>query len=312
MSPRPLIGAMWGTTHLALYLLDTASGATLESRSGPGVSRVIDAKFEEALFEHCGPWIEQSSEAVFVMSGMVGSNIGWADVPYLDCPADVGDVANHCKAMSSRGHRIYIAPGLACTNVLGQPDLMRGEETELLAWLDCFGGSTVAERRYVCIPGTHSKWVEIEQGRIKRFLTSVTGELFSLLSTNGVLTSGTGAGGRRPGQPFFEGVSRIAECPEFLLSRLFSVRANVVVGCMEADDAPEFMSGLLIGSDVASALNVLSIRGSAQFVSVIGTPNLSQRYVWALEHCGMPAMAVDTSLLTPRGLFLISTGVERD
>ena len=303
---------MWGTTHFALYLLDAASGATLESRSGPGVSKVIDENFEDVLFEHCGSWVERTSDATIIMSGMVGSTIGWADVPYLDCPADVGDVANHCKAMTSRGHLVYIAPGLACTNALGHADVMRGEETELLAWVERYGGSTVPGRRFVCIPGTHSKWVEIERGQIERFLTGVTGELFDLLRANGVLTTGTGNGARRPGKPFFDGVSSIAKCPEYLLSRLFSVRADVVRGRMDPDDAPEFMSGLLIGADVAGALAALDIRGSARFVSVIGSPTLSQRYVAALERCGVPAMAVDTSLLTPRGLFLISTGIERD
>ena len=311
MPAQPVIGGMWGTTHLALYLLDAASGATLASSSGPGVSKVRDANFEDVLFERCAAWVERTPDAAIVMSGMVGSTIGWSDVPYLDCPVDVADVAKHCGVLRRRGHRIYIAPGLACTNALGQTDVMRGEETELLGWVDRHGGSSVSERRVVCIPGTHSKWVEIEKGRIERFLTSVTGELFDVLCANGVLTTGTGVVVGRPGKPFFDGVSSIAKCPEYLLSRLFGVRAKVVRGRMNPDDAPEFMSGLLIGADVASALAALGLPNSARVVSVIGTPGLSQRYAWALEHCGFSAMVTDTSLLTPRGLFLISNEIER-
>ena len=311
MSGRPVIGGMWGTTNLALYLLDPSTGAALESRSGPGVSRVRDSNFEDILFERCAPWVERDPDAVIVMSGMVGSTIGWTDVPYLDCPADVADVARHCKAMRSRGHRIHIAPGLACTNALGQSDVMRGEETELLAWVDRFGGTAVCGRRFVCIPGTHSKWVEIEQGRIVRFLTGVTGELFDLLCTNGVLARDSRGGSRPPGKPFFDGVSNIAESPEFLLSRLFGVRADVVRGRMDPEDAPDFMSGLLVGADVAGAIALLELRKAAPVVSVIGTPHLSERYVWALQHCGVPAMMTEASLLTPRGLFLISTAVQR-
>ena len=303
---------MWGTSHLGLYLLDVSTGAALESRSGPGVSKVHDGKFEDVLFEHCGSWVEQIPDAIIVMSGMVGSTIGWSNAPYLECPADFADVARHCKAFRSRGHEIYIAPGLSCTNALGQSDVIRGEETELLAWADRYGGATVSGRRYVCIPGTHSKWVEIENGRIERFLTSVTGEVFELLCTNGVLASGSGGGDRCAGKAFFDGVSSIAQCPQYLLSRLFSVRADVVRGRMDSADAPEFMSGLLIGADVAGALGAMSIRDTAHVVSVIGTRSLSQRYAWALEHCGVPAMAVQTSLLAPRGLFLIATGIESD
>ena len=311
MSTRPVIGGMWGTTRLALYLLDATSGATIASRSGPGVSKVRDSKFEDALFECCAPWIERAPDAKIVMSGMVGSTIGWSDVPYLDCPADVSDIPKHCKVLISRGHRIHIAPGLACTNALGQPDVMRGEETELLGWVNRHGGSTVPGRRFVCIPGTHAKWVEIQQHRIVRFLTGVTGELFDVLCTNGVLTTGSDAGAHLPGKPFFDGLSSIAKCPEYLLSRLFSVRANVVRGRMDPEDAPEFMSGLLVGADVAGAVTLLGLRNAAGVVSVIGTPNLSQRYACALEHCGVSAMVADASLLAPRGLFLISNEIER-
>ena len=189
---------------------------------------------------------------------------------------------------------------------------MRGEETELLAWVDRFGGSTGPGRRFVCIPGTHSKWVEIEAGRIARFLTGVTGELFDLLCANGVLTARTDAGSRPPGKHFFKAVSSIAKRPQYLLSRLFGARADVVRGRMDPDDAPDFISGLLIGADVAGAIGLLGLRKAARLVSVIATPVLAQRYLWALKHCGVPAMAADTSLLTPRGLFLIATGIGRD
>ena len=311
MSARPVIGGMWGTTNLALYLLDPSTGAALESRSGPGFSRVRDSNFEDILFERCAPWVERDPNAVIVMSGMVGSTIGWTDVPYLDCPADVADVARHCKAVRSRGHRIHIAPGLACTNALGQSDVMRGEETELLALMDRFGGAASPGRHFVCIPGTHSKWVEIEAGRVARFLTGVTGELFDLLCANGVLADRAAAASRPPRRPFFNAVSSIARRPRYLLNRLFGARAGVVRGQMDASDAPDTISGLLIGADVAGAINLLGLRKAVRPVSVIATPNLAQRYLWALKHCGVAAMAEDTSLLAPRGLFLISAGIER-
>ena len=312
MSAPPVIGGMWGTTRLALYLLDPATGTALETRSGPGISKVQKSNIEDLLFKSCAPWVEKAPDAKIVMSGMVGSTIGWTDVPYLDCPADLADVAGSCKALRSHGHRIHIAPGLACTNALGQTDVMRGEETELLAWMNRFGGSTVLGRRFVCIPGTHSKWVEIEAGRIARFLTGVTGELFDLLCSNGVLADRKVAASGPPRRSFFNAVSCIAKRPQYLLSRLFGARADVVRGRMDPDDAPDHISGLLIGADVAGAIAVLGLRKAARPVSVIATPNLAQRYLWALKHCRVPAMVEDTSLLTPRGLFLISTGIESD
>ena len=303
---------MWGTTNLALYLLDSGSGRTLRASSGPGVSRIGAGNFEEVLFERCATWVQGSPHAIIVLSGMVGSTIGWMDAPYLDCPVDVSDVAKHCTMQRRRGHRIYIAPGLACTNALGRTDVMRGEETELLAWLDSCRDSAAPGRRFVCIPGTHCKWVEIEDGRVARFHTSVTGELFDALCDNRVLASTSGAVAGQPGKAFCDGVSSIVECPEYLLSRLFGVRASVVRDQTNPDDAPDFMSGLLVGADVAGAIALLNLRDASYAVSVVGAPHLSQRYAWALQHCGVPAESADATRLAARGLFLISTGLPRD
>lgn len=312
MPARPIVGGMWGTSRLALYRLDGADGAALESRSGPGVSRMLGANFEDVLFDRCAGWLEQAPGAMIVLSGMVGSTVGWLDVPYLDCPVELTDVAARCKAFRSRGYRIHIVPGLACTNALGAIDVLRGEETELLAWLehsqwaDGRGAAPLPSRACVCIPGTHSKWVEIEGGRILRFLTGVTGEMFDVLSANGVLTSPAGAPVRRPGKSFMDGVTRIAAGPRFLLSHLFSVRSRVVRGQLAAEEAPEFMSGLLIGADVAGALAALEWTGESGVVPVIGAPELAERYVRALEHHGVAAVAADSEPLASRGLFLIA------
>ena len=306
--PAPsVIGGMWGTSRLALFLLDPGNGEILRSRSGPGVSKIGDRDFEDILFGLCADWVEQSTDAVFVLSGMVGSTIGWFDVPYLDCPVDVREVARHCASFEVRGHPVYVAPGLACTNLFGQADVMRGEETELLGLMDRDDNAS-ARRRYVCVPGTHSKWIEIENGRILKFFTSITGELYDVLDANGVLTSGAQRSAGYSDAAFLKGIRQIAEGPEFLLNHLFSVRANVVRGGTSTEGARDVMSGLLIGADVAAAARTMNLRDHA--VSVIGTERLSRRYVRALEFWDVSAKAVGSSDLTGRGLKLLADNID--
>lgn len=312
MPAAPVIAGMWGTSNLTLYRLDGASGSALESTSGPGVSKMRGANFEDVLFDRCARWIAQAPEATIVLSGMVGSSIGWMDVPYLDCPVEITDVAAHCKALRRRGRRIHIAPGLACTNPLGALDVMRGEETELLAWLDRSermnprGLAPLPGRRRLCIPGTHSKWVEMEGGRVLRFLTGVTGELFDALSGNGVLAAPARARAQAPGKHFMDGVATIAADPRYLLNHLFSVRSRVVRGHMRDGDAPEFMSGLLIGADVTAALAALEWTDDRGAIPVIGAPELAGRYVRALDHHRIRAIAADSAPLASHGLHLIA------
>ena len=310
MSRHLLIGGICGTTRLALYLLDTGGGV-IDFRSGPGVSRMAGKAFEDVLFDLCADWVEQAPGAPIVLSGMAGSTMGWTSTPYLECPLEFGAIPKHCVMIRSRGHRVFLAPGLACTNALGQADVMRGEETELLAWKQLRASPIAGERCIVCVPGTHSKWVRIRRGRIESFLSCATGELFHALRASGVLASKESKEPRRAGKAFLDGVSRATRLPKHLLSLLFGARAEVVRERMDPVDGPEFLSGLLIGADVASARAALEMNGLTEAVPVIGRPELTRRYVLALEYGGVPAAAIDASVLAPHGLSRLYAGIEQ-
>ena len=79
--------------------------------------------------------------------------------------------------MPGQDRDIRILPGIAQRDPKA-PDVMRGEETQLLGAL----GVDAADDAVVCMPGTHSKWVRANGGTVERFATFMTGELFDVVS----------------------------------------------------------------------------------------------------------------------------------
>ena len=119
---------------------------------------------------------------------MVGSSFGWVEAPYVACPARArADRGKACVAM--RDGRVHIVPGLSCRNRLDAPDVLRGEETQILGALA--GDSGARRGTLLCLPGTHTKWVLLEDGHGARNSSPPsTGELFALLKRHSVLVAG--------------------------------------------------------------------------------------------------------------------------
>ena len=172
----------WGTTSFRAYRLDP-EGGIVDSRSAPaGILGVKDGNFAGVLEQQAGDWIA-AGETPVVMSGMIGSRQGWLEVPYAACPAGLDEIAAGMRRVVSNTGEAWIAPGITCRDETGIPDVIRGEETQILGCLDQLG----AGRHTICLPGTHSKWVEIENGMIVRFSTHMTGEAFAVLKTHSIL-----------------------------------------------------------------------------------------------------------------------------
>ena len=271
------IGGDWGTTHLRLFLCGP-DFAALEHLQGPGVNRVCGA-FEKALDSLLKPWTDRYGELPILLSGMVGSSIGWVQTPYLPCPVRPEQVAGACIEL--RGGRIRIVPGLSCRNRLDAPDFMRGEETQLL-------GAVALGRRdgWFVLPGTHSKWVRLEDGVIRRIATFMTGELFATLATHGTLAP-LMASGADDDAAFVAGLDE-ARGGAPLSNALFGVRARVVTGAMPAAQARSFVSGLLIGTEFVAAL-----AGAGADLACIGSATLRDRYARAARHFGMTLAGLD-------------------
>ncbi len=286
MGDPQFVAGDWGTTHCRLYLC-RADGSVLDTITGPGAAD-SRGRFETIFDGLWAPWQQRYGALPAILCGMVGSSIGWVQAPYVACPARAGQIAEAC--VSPPGRSIRIVPGLSCRNRFGAPDFLRGEETQIMGALS----SNAALRRghhLLCLPGTHTKWVMLEDGAISEFLTAPTGELFALLQHHSVLVRDTPQAATTPGGESFEqGVAEFNRFPQAqLLHRLFECRSRRLSGELAPPAAAGFLSGLLIASDIAGALQALPHAVAGRSVQLIGSPELTSLYARALERHGYPS-----------------------
>lgn len=304
MTQPVFIAGDWGSSNLRLYLLAPGDGATrvLDTRNGPGVS-ALSENIEDTFFALVADWINEHGNVPVVLSGMVGSTIGWHEAPYVQCPASANDVLNGRLTFSARDLEICIVAGLCTDNPIGAPDLMRGEELQLLGWMQSEGGS---EPELIALPGTHNKWVLCRNGHIETFLTVLTGELYALLEKHSILITPDTAT-TFDADAFGEGVSAAQKLGDaYLLHALFTARSRQVLGTLSATSAPSYLSGLLIGADVFGALALFRQNcPEIPRVTLLGEPELLHYYQLALEHTGTSAHPVDTQKATIAGFTTI-------
>ena len=288
----------WGTSRLRLFLCE-GPGTVLDTVDGPGVAAVkapFDALFESIM----RPWEAQHGSLTAVMCGMVGSSIGWMQAPYVNCPANPETIIDGSIAL--RGGRIHIVPGARCENRLRAADFMRGEETQILGALTL--DSTLSRgRRLLCLPGTHTKWVLLEDGIMSEFLTALTGELFGALRDHSVLVPADCRTETVSAAAFEEGVKRFNDFPHAqVLHRLFECRSRMLNGELGARSAVSFLSGLLIAADLSGALQLFGDSPATTSVYLIGEPQLTQLYAAALQLKSCEARQLDGAAASLAGL----------
>jgi 2-dehydro-3-deoxygalactonokinase len=288
MTKPVFIAGDWGTSRLRLYLCD-ASGAVLARTEGEGAAAGGHAmRFAAAV----AAWDGEHGTLPAVLGGMVGSTIGWKDVPYLACPARPEAIAGAALRFEQDGRAIAIVPGLRCAG----PDVMRGEEVQILGALRL--DPALARGRHVfCMPGTHAKWVTVEDGAVLDFNTALSGELFELLRKHSVLARDSG-GVDVKSAAFALGLKTVREAGRDLLHLLFGARARVVTGEMAKADAASYLSGLIIGADVAGGV----ARAGKSDVILICTPALAALYGAALADYGVPSAVIDGDAAALAGL----------
>jgi 2-dehydro-3-deoxygalactonokinase len=286
-----MIGVDWGTTSFRAFRI-TANGTIRDRRDGSrGIQNLPDGRYSDTLREEIGPWLAAGEDRV-LLSGMIGSRQGWKEAPYLPCPASAADLAAALVDVPFTWARVKLVPGLSATDDSGVPEVMRGEETQVIGVLAAFGGGGIA-----CLPGTHSKWARVEAGRIVRFTTHMTGEAYAALGGHTILARMMREGAPDPAA-FDSGVTRSGE-PGGLLHHVFGVRALGLAGKLDAAASASYLSGILIGHEVRAALPA-----PGTVVHVIGTPELTALYARAIAACGGYAERHDGEAAA-RGLALI-------
>jgi len=276
MSWAEFIAADWGTTNRRAYRIGPDGRCLDEMEDEKGILSVPAGRFAAAVAEIR----ERLGDRPLLLAGMVGSNRGWREAPYVPCPAGMDEVA---AALVWPEDQTAIVPGVSF--VEGRDaDVMRGEEVQILGALV---EGEIAPDALVCHPGTHNKWVRLDGGRIARFTTVMTGEIFSLLKEASIL-SDLVSGPVETGDAFREGVERGLE-GDGLGAELFTIRARVLLGRAAASDAPSYASGLLIGADVRTGL----AGPSGEEVVVMGRPELTRLYSEAIRIAGGAAREMD-------------------
>ncbi|MGI9436471.1 MAG: 2-dehydro-3-deoxygalactonokinase [Geminicoccaceae bacterium] len=280
-----LIGVDWGTSSLRAYLMD-AHGQILDTvHADKGILHIEPGRFAAELDALIGAW--RAPDIPVILSGMIGSRQGWIEVPYLDIPATFDEIGG-ALVRHPDDPLIHLVPGLARdpadgAPADGAPDVMRGEETQIVGVLGELSG-----QHLLVMPGTHSKWVFVENGRITWFATFMTGELFAVLRDHSILGRLIAdQDAKESPEAFSQGLTAAKTLPGGLLQRLFSARTLGLFERISGGDVAAYLSGLLIGSEIDEALSNLEDPHGSMAISVIGGAALSARYRQAIEHAGL-------------------------
>ena len=278
------IAGDWGTSNLRLYLCqynnsdENVSCELLDTRRGPGISQ-IDNNFESIFFNLTQDWIDEYERIQILLSGMIGSNLGWKETPYLSCPVGARQIAQGRTQFKARGLEFSILCGLHTQNPLGEPDVMRGEELQILGWLGL--QKQPPKHKLFALPGTHNKWVSLEDASITNFLTAFSGELFSVLRDNSILVAEKNAPNFNQ-EVFMQGVSIVEKLGQAqLVHALFSTRSKQLHGELASKDALSYLSGLIIAADVSGARHLFD---TSNGVTIIAETPLAKRYQLVLNH----------------------------
>jgi 2-dehydro-3-deoxygalactonokinase len=275
-----------------------ARGDVREERTAAlGISQIVGGRYDEALATLLGEW--RFDPAPRLACGMIGSRQGWIEAPYVPCPASLETLVAGIAPV--RDAMLAIVPGLITRDRYGTPDVMRGEETQLVGVVAASEPSVLA-----VLPGTHSKWAQVEHGRVIDFTTYMTGELYGVLLAHSMLgRMGTRADTSIIGPAFIRGVERGLET-DGVTHAMFGARTLVLTGELAPNDVDDWLSGVLIGNEIHTALAWSKGAGvHATRVRIIGDDRLAARYDAALARAGIATERADRHA-SARGLWRIA------
>ena len=286
------IGIDWGSTN-ARAMLFASDGRLVEERDEPLGIKHVPAGGHRAAFERLtAGWRARHGPIPALLSGMIGSRHGWCEAPYARCPVALTELHRSLVPAPDVDH-VAIVPGLSLANE--RADVMRGEELQLLGL-----GERCAHFDWICIPGTHSKWVRAEWPVVREFHTAMTGEIFAAITEHTLFAKLIPPPGDAPGfnaQAFDAGLTRSAS-PHGLLNALFEIRAEVLLSRVREAEVADLISGLLIGTEIRHILPRASAKSR---VALLAAPRLQPRYLRALAFFNLNGTAFDVSAVSADG-----------
>ena len=297
--PRAIV-VDWGTTAFRAWLVDMDYGGRVldEIGQGKGLRDLAQTDFPAYCQERLAPWLETEvpSPPVY-MVGMVGSTQGWQTAPQPSLPLDLDAIAAGIVAAEGM-ERAWILPGCRRVDAEGVPDVMRGEETQIM------GAMALAERPSAtfCLPGSHSKWAWTEDGVLVDFTTSMTGEAYAALLRHTLLSRTANAEAPWQEQAFRLGLQQ-SHRSGGLLHHIFTARSRLLVEDIGSDETPSYLSGVLIGHEVSAM--AARIENPNWPVVLVCATALHRPYEVALNYQGLRSVWIESSSATLAGIHAI-------
>ncbi|MEI6486816.1 MAG: 2-dehydro-3-deoxygalactonokinase [Sphingomonadales bacterium] len=300
--PEHFLALDWGTTNLRAWIA-TPDGRPLERRDfALGVAGLAPGEAAQRFISEVRPAMG-AEDLPALLCGMIGSTLGWTAVPYADCPSSFEALQRSLHKVEAPGAPVWIVPGLRTIRADGcGPDVMRGEETQLFGWAMADPARQTGEH-LLCHPGTHAKWARLVDNRLDGFVTAMTGELFALLRQHSALRVSDAVENETA---FDQGLAAAGD-GSALASRLFTARSRVVGGAMPSAWAESYLSGLLIGAEVAATPALLGVETQGP-VAIIGEPALCALYARALSQRGIASSLFDGEAAVLAGLAALYRG----
>ncbi|MBR0810640.1 2-dehydro-3-deoxygalactonokinase [Bradyrhizobium diazoefficiens] len=301
MTEPAYVAVDWGTSSFRLWLVDRAGQVLAERRSDEGMLAAAKTGFPAVLQAHLAA-VEAPDHLPVLVCGMAGAKTGWVEAGYVDTPAPLPTVLKQAVRVPGEARDIRILPGIAQRDA-GAPDVMRGEETQLLGAL----GFEAAGEALVCMPGTHSKWVRVKGGIVERFSTFMTGELFSVVSRETILSFAVaGADEAEDVTSFKAAVKAAYAAPAFTANLLFGARSRQLLFGGTPAAARETLSGTLIGVELAAGLSGTVPQAG---VKLIASGRLAMLYRHAFDALSVTAHPVDADEAVRRGLSMAAAAI---
>ncbi len=293
---KPAYAAVdWGTSSFRLWIMSADHSVLSERRSGEGMTAAAKTGFSDVLEAHLNA-LRAPQDLPVIVCGMAGARQGWVEAGYIDVPAPLSSVLAGAITVPGTERHVRILPGLAQRDP-NAPDVMRGEETQLLGALQQEASGT----RLVCMPGTHSKWVTVSGGAVSAFRTFMTGELFDVLSAHSVLAHSLNNAASFDGDlpAYVDAVQAAFRSPSRATSLLFTVRSGTLLHNLSATDAAARLSGTLIGLEIAGAV---ASRSDHQPIRLVASGKLRGLYEAAFSSLSLPFDTIDADEAVRQGL----------
>jgi 2-dehydro-3-deoxygalactonokinase len=301
MKQAAYVAVDWGTSSFRLWLVDRAGDVLGERRSHEGMMAAGKLGFPTVLQSHLEA-VGAAHELPVVVCGMAGARQGWVEAGYVDTPAPLASILKHAVVVPGQDRDIRILPGIAQRDRKA-PDVMRGEETQLLGAL----GVDAVGDAVVCMPGTHSKWVRANGGTVERFATFMTGELFDVVSRDTILSHAvSGADEAEDIDAFRSAVVAAFEAPAFAANLLFQVRSGQLLYGGAPASAREKISGTLIGLELAAGL---AAGAPGTGIKLVASGRLQMLYQLAFDTVSVPVRSIGAEDAVRRGLAMAAASI---